>query len=155
MDITLNQTPIRTARNYQINDITLKNVKIPTDFSLKKSKISYNTVSAKDYILDIEEIEESEDEFEAEEINDEIANFMTKPLTYGNGEFADKQINEKCNFEKFVQINSIMSNEISFDFEIAKDAKNRVIKHFAFTDEKGLYDFIDAVLPELASLIKK
>ena len=41
------------------------------------------------------------------------------------------------------------------DFEIAKDAKNRVIKHFAFTDEKGLYDFIDAVLPELASLIKK
>ena len=121
MDITLNQTPIRTSRNYQINDITLKNVKIPTDFSLKKSKISYNTVSAKDYILDIEEIEESEDEFEAEEINDEIANFMTKPLTYGNGEFADKQINEKCNFEKFVQINSIMSNEISFDFEIAKD----------------------------------
>ena len=41
------------------------------------------------------------------------------------------------------------------DFEVAKDAKNRVIKHFAFTDEKGLCDFIDAILPELTSLIKK
>ena len=41
------------------------------------------------------------------------------------------------------------------DFEIAKDAKNRVIKHFAFTDEKGLCTFIDAVLLELTSLIKK
>ena len=41
------------------------------------------------------------------------------------------------------------------DFEVAKDAQNRVIKHFAFTDEKGLCAFIDAVLLELASLIKK
>jgi hypothetical protein len=41
------------------------------------------------------------------------------------------------------------------DFEVAKDAPNRVIKHFAFTDEKGLYDFIDAVLPELASKVMK
>ena len=39
MDITLNHTPIRTSRNYQINDITLKNIKIPTDFSLKKSHL--------------------------------------------------------------------------------------------------------------------
>ena len=46
---------------------------------------------------------------------------MTRPLTYGNGDFSDKQINEKCNFEKFVQINSIMPNEISFDFEIAEN----------------------------------
>jgi hypothetical protein len=41
------------------------------------------------------------------------------------------------------------------DFEMANDAQNRVIKHFAFTDEKGLCDFIDAVLPELAALIRK
>ena len=41
------------------------------------------------------------------------------------------------------------------DFEVAKDAKNRVTKHFAFTDEKGLCDFIDAILPELTSFIKK
>ena len=41
------------------------------------------------------------------------------------------------------------------DFEVAKDAPNRIIKHFAFTDEKGLCTFIDAILPELASLIMK
>lgn len=49
-------------------------------------------------------------------------------------------------------VNSIKSLA---NFEVAKDAKNRLIKHFAFTDEKGLCAFIDAVLPELASLIKK
>ena len=41
------------------------------------------------------------------------------------------------------------------DFEVAENARNRLIRHFAFTDEKGLYAFIDAVLPELASLITK
>lgn len=41
------------------------------------------------------------------------------------------------------------------DFEVAKDANNRVIKHFAFTDEKGLFSFIDSILPELAFMIKK
>ena len=57
MDITLNQTPIRTSKNYQINDITLKNVQIPNSFELTKTKISYSKSSNKDFILEMEKDE--------------------------------------------------------------------------------------------------
>ena len=121
MDITLNQTPIRTSKNYQINDITLKNVQIPNSFELKKTKISYNKSSDKDFILDMENNGDSDDNFEVEEINDAVEKFILDPLTYGNGDFCENQIKEHCNFEKFIQINSIMPSEMIFNFQIDKD----------------------------------
>lgn len=121
MDITLNHTPIRTSRNYRINDMTLKNVKIPTKFDLSHSKISYTTSSSKDFILDVEKSDEVENEFASDEIDTNVESFMLNQLTYGNGEFCENQINENSNFEKFIQINSIMPSEIFLDFDISKN----------------------------------
>jgi len=41
------------------------------------------------------------------------------------------------------------------DFEADTNAKNRMIKHFAFTDEKGLFSFIESILVELSAMVKK
>lgn len=40
------------------------------------------------------------------------------------------------------------------DFEADTNAKNRMIKHYAFTDEKGLVSFIDNILVELSAMVK-
>ena len=51
-----------------------------------------------------------------------------------------------------IYLNLVNSLESLNDFIVSPDTRNRVVKHFSFDDEKGLFDFIDSILQEMRKL---
>lgn len=104
-NLKLNETPIRTAKNYGINNIKLENINVPDNISefngLKITGASNNKVMVKE-------------------------NACKNNFKYGNGDILAKQIAEKSNKNLCIEINGKLDEELFLDFEFSKDNTNLV-----------------------------
>ena len=104
MDLTLNETPIRTAKNYNINNIKLENIEIPENIQeFGGLKFLGDTT-----------------DFEILEMN------KFTEFKYGNGEFLENQIKDKSN--KTININASNTNnkELQLAYEFSENNKNLI-----------------------------
>ena len=96
--VLLNETPIRTSRNFNANNIKLENIDIPVDIK-PFSNIKIMGESSK---IKIENTPSS------------------NKLTYGLGEILEKQIDERANQKYKLTIDSKTNKEIILDFDFNK-----------------------------------
>ena len=103
-NLTLNQTPIRTARNYGINNIKVENINIPEE--VNKFHGLQISGDSKQFII----------------------NFTKKEtkLTYGNGEILQKQINEKANQNIEIKVSNDLEKELELDFHFSKENQDLI-----------------------------
>ena len=104
MNLTINETPIRTAKNYAINNIKLDNIEMPKD------------VECFDGLKLIGDI----DKFEILEMS-KISEFK-----YGNGEILENQIKEKSNKTISIKTTKKDDKELQLNFELSKKNKELV-----------------------------
>ena len=100
----LNETPIRTAKNYEINNINVD------DFSLPKNIKKFNGLNISGDLDKISVIEEKNK-----------AN-----LKYGNGEILSKQIESDSNVNLHLKIDSQDNKEITLEFNLSEENQNLV-----------------------------
>ena len=98
--LKLNETPVRTARNFNINNIKIENVNVPENLKEFK-KVSINIESSKD---------------EVKFIKNDIK------LTYGLGELLTNQVKDNSNYNLKIDINSKTDKMIFVEFKF--DAEN-------------------------------
>ena len=104
MDLTLNETPIRTAKNYAINNIKLENIEIPENIQEFKSLKILGDI--KDYeILEMNKFTE---------------------FKYGNGEFLENQIKDKSNKTIAINVTNTNNKELQLAYEFSEDNKNLI-----------------------------
>ena len=94
-NLKLNETPVRTSRNYNINNIRLENINIPD-----KIENFNNVIISKDIM------------------NKKISKI---DLTYGIGDILIKQIEEKSNKKLKIVIDKKIDEEIIIDFKFDKN----------------------------------
>ena len=99
----INETPVRTSRNFGINNVKLENINIPENFGYF-SNVDINIESAKDKVS--------------------FDNSEYKKLTYGLGEELENQIKEKCNCPLKIDVSSILNKEIAIDFGFNQSNRN-------------------------------
>ena len=99
----INETPVRTSRNFGINNIKLDNVNMPENFGYF-SNVDINIESVKDRVS-----------FDNSEYN---------KLTYGLGEELENQVKEKCNCPLKIEVGSILNKEICIDFGFNQSNRN-------------------------------
>ena len=104
MDLILNETPIRTARNYNINNMKLDNIEIPENIQ------EFNGLKLFGYIDDFEIIE---------------MNKFTE-FKYGNGDFLESQIKEKSNKTISIKASKKESKELQLNLEFSKENKDLI-----------------------------
>jgi len=104
MKLTLNETPIRTAKNYAINNIKLENIEIPENIQ------EFNGLK---FLGDI-------DEFEILEMN------KFTEFKYGNGEFLENQIKDKSNKTIAINVTNTNNKELQLAYEFSEDNKNLI-----------------------------
>ena len=93
--IKLNETPVRTSRNFNINNIKIEKISIPTNIeSFKNVEIIGQTPTIK-----LEEFEGNGN------------------LTYGLGDFFTNQVKEKANQKLKLTIDSKINKEIEINFK--------------------------------------
>ena len=114
-NLKLNETPIRTAKNYGINNIKLENINVPENISefngLKIKGVPNNgKITLKE-------------------------NICKNDFTYGNGDILSRQIEEKSNKNLCVEINEKLDEELFLDFEFSKDNTNLVENILIKADE--------------------
>ena len=99
-ELKLNETPVRTSRNFNINNIKLENINIPEDVE------EFNNIEiiGQDPKIDIQT---NVDDFN---------------LTYGLGEILTSQVKAKSNKKMKIVVNSKIKNDLQIDFNI--DEKN-------------------------------
>ena len=99
-ELKLNETPVRTARNFNINNIKLENINIPEDVE------EFNNIEiiGQDPKIDIQT---NVDDFN---------------LTYGLGEILTSQVKAKSNKKMKIVVNSKIKNDLQINFNI--DEKN-------------------------------
>ena len=94
-ELILNETPVRTSRNFNINNIKIENISIPTNIeSFKNVEIIGQTPTIK-----LEEFEGNGN------------------LTYGLGDFFTNQVKEKANQKLKLTIDSKINKEIEINFK--------------------------------------
>ena len=98
----INETPVRTSRNFGINNIKLDNINMPNNFGYF-SNVDINIESIKDAV--------------------NFNNQDFRKLTYGLGEELENQVREKCNCPLKINVNSILNKDITINFDF--DASNR------------------------------
>lgn len=101
--LEMNETPVRTSKNFGVNNIKLDNINMPSNFGYF-SNVDINIESAKDKV-----------------------NFNNKDftkLTYGLGEELENQVKEKCNCPLKIEVSSILNKEISIDFGFNQSNRN-------------------------------
>ena len=95
--IKLNETPIRTSRNFNINNIKLENVKMPEEYKeFRNAEIISN-----------------------KKISEEVSSIN---LTYGLSQDLSKQVEENANQKIRVEINKDSNQETNINFKF--DSKN-------------------------------
>lgn len=119
-NLELNQTPIRTARNYGINDIKLENIEIPE----KVKKFDGLQISGDKDKFSIH--------FEKKE-ND---------ITYGNGEILTKQIKEKANQNIEIKVSNNLEKELELDFQFSKENQELIDNIFIQIEENATANII-------------
>lgn len=102
--IKLNETPVRTARNFNINNIELEDVEFPENINEFKTAKLY--------------LESSKDKAEF------IKTDMT--LTYGLSETFYKQATNNSNYELKIDVNSKMKNLVKIDFNFDESNLNLI-----------------------------
>ena len=110
-----NETPVRTSRNFCINNIKLDNINLPNNFGYF-SNVDINIESVKDKV-----------------------NFNNKDfrkLSYGLGEKLENQVKEKCNCPLKIEVSSILNKEISIDFKFNESNRNLAENIEIFATEK-------------------
>lgn len=98
--IKLNETPVRTSRNFNINNIKLENIKIPQEIG----KFENTKITGQNSKINIQE-------------NKNDCN-----LTYGIGEVLVNQIKENSNKDMKIIIDSKTNKELKIEFNL--DEKN-------------------------------
>ncbi len=93
--IKLNETPVRTSRNFNINNIQLENIKIPEDIK------SFNNVTVINNSSKIT-------------VDSDASKFN---LIYGLGDFFTNQVLESSNKKIKVTINSKANESVNIDFK--------------------------------------
>ena len=92
--LELNETPIRTSNNFNINNVKLENIEIPSKWE------EFRTVKIIDSFI---------------QLNDKISN---KKLVYGNGEILENNIDEYANFKLKLEENKKGETiELIFNFD--------------------------------------
>lgn len=97
--LKLNETPVRTSRNFNINNIKLKDIDIPEHIS------EFNNVNITNNSSKIN-------------IDSEINNIS---LTYGVGDVLINQLNEHCNQKLDLKVDCLQNKEVIIDFNFDKD----------------------------------
>ncbi len=100
----LNETPIRTAKNYGINNIKLDDVEIPKNIG------SFDGLNISGDI----------DKFKIDEKKN------LNKLTYGNSEILSKQIIDNANKNIHILIDDDLPKELNLDFNLSDKNKNLV-----------------------------
>lgn len=96
LDLKLNETPVRTTRNFQSNNITVKNVVLPEDI---KEFTNIDIISnSEDVIID--------------------NNAENKKLTYGLSGDLEKLVFEKANQKIRILVNGKIEEDIIVNFEL-------------------------------------
>ena len=103
--LKLNETPVRTSRNFNINNVKLKNVQIPEKIE-KFSNVKIENTTSKIKVLDL--------------IN---KNFN---LQYGLGDFLENQVKEKSNQNYKIVIDSKTNKEVQIEFRFDSENMNLV-----------------------------
>ena len=103
-DLKINETPVRTSKNYKINNILIEDTCIPGKLEeFKNYKIS--------------------------ELGSRItidSNVSKAKLKYGLGDVLTSQVNENANFKANITINSKNHKDIEIDFDIDETNQNLV-----------------------------
>lgn len=108
-NLKLNETPIRTAKNYGINNIKLENINVPEVIAKEFNGLKITGISENEEAITIKENNSCKDDFK-----------------YGNGEFLAKQIKENANSNFTVEINGTLKEELFLDFTFSKENKDLV-----------------------------
>ena len=122
-NLKLNETPIRTAKNYGINNIKLENINVPENIS-EYNGLKITGTSNNNKVMVKE-------------------NTCKTDFKYGNGDILSRQIEEKSNKNLCVEINEKLDEELFLDFEFSKDNTNLVENILIKADEntKGNYNY--------------
>jgi Fe-S cluster assembly scaffold protein SufB len=102
--LKLNETPVRTARNFNINNIKLEDINVPENLE-EFSNVSITLDSSKD---------------ETKFIKNNI------DLTYGLGDFLTNQAKTQSNYNLKIDVNSKMNNNIDIEFNFDEENQNLV-----------------------------
>lgn len=97
--LKLNETPVRTSRNFNINNIKLKDINIPTDIK------EFNNVNITNNSSKIN-------------ISSEVRDIS---LTYGVGEVLINQLDEHCNQKLNLKVDCLQNKEVIIDFNFDSD----------------------------------
>ncbi len=103
-NLKINETPVRTSRNYKINNVAIEDLDIPK----KLEKFNNYKISELGSKISIDE------------------NVNKIDLKYGLEEVLTKQVNENANFKANIVIDSKTHKEIEIDFDIDKNNPNLV-----------------------------
>lgn len=103
-DLIINETPVRTSKNYKINNIVIENLKIPT----KMEKFNNYKISKLGSKIDINE------------------NVSKAELKYGLEDLLTNQVNEKANYKANIVVNSKTNKEVIIEFKLDKSNSNLV-----------------------------
>ena len=102
--LKLNETPIRTSRNFNINNIKIENINLPKNFK-KFKNVSINLETLKD-----------EAKFLKNDIN----------LSYGLGEILTNQVKNFSNYDLKINVNSKTNKNIFIEFKFDEENPNLV-----------------------------
>ena len=103
--LKLNETPVRTSRNFNINNVKLKNVQIPEKIE-KFSNVKIENNTSKIKVLDL--------------INKKFN------LQYGLGDFLESQAKNKANQNYKIVIDSKTNKEVQIEFRFDSENMNLV-----------------------------
>lgn len=103
-NLVLNETPVRTSRNFNINNMKIENVLVPENFNEFKN-VRISEISSK-IILD--------------------SNLKKLDLKYGLNDFLTNQVNENANFKKNILIGSKTNKDIEIEFKFDESNKDLV-----------------------------
>lgn len=101
--LKINETPVRTSRNFGVNNIKLENINMPNNFGYF-SNVDIAIESVKDKVT--------------------FNNVEYKKLTYGLGEVLENQVKEKCNCSLKIDVSSILNKEILVEFGFNESNRN-------------------------------
>ena len=97
--LKLNETPVRTSRNFNINNIKLKDINIPADIR------EFNNVNITNNSSKIN-------------ISSEVRDIS---LTYGVGEVLINQLKKNCNKKLNLEVGCLQNKEVIIDFNFDSD----------------------------------
>lgn len=103
-NLTLNQTPIRTSRNYGINNIKLENIEMPENV---------NTFNGLQISGDTDKFTISNDK-------------KDNSVKFGNGDVLKNQIKEMSNKDIQIYVQNNATKEIELDFNFSKENKDLI-----------------------------